>query len=81
MDMDLERYRPAPPAFGAWLAKQTNHSGFIGQLAAAAAGDRRFPKAGDPEAVRTYLRGAMADGDMFDAVDDAEADWRAVVNA
>jgi hypothetical protein len=63
--------------FGAWLLKQQARSGFVGQLANAAVGDRRFPKAGDPEAVRTYLRNAMADGDMFDAVDDAEADWQA----
>ena len=80
--MDQDRYTPAPPpAFGAWLTKQTSRSGVVAQLAAAAAGDRRFPKAGDPEAVRRYLRGAMADGDMFDAVDDAEADWRALVSA
>lgn len=77
VNMTDDRYQPAAPPFGAWLAKQTSRTGFFGQLAAAAAGDRRFPKAGDPEAVRTYLRGAMADGDMFDAVEDAEADWRA----
>ena len=81
MSMDQERYTSAAPAFGAWLAKQTQRSGFVGQLAAAAASDRRFPKAGDPEAVRTYLRAAMADGDMFDAVEDAEADWRAAEHA
>ncbi|MFS0771205.1 hypothetical protein [Sphingomonas sp. 1P08PE] len=69
------------PAFGAWLARQTNRGGFVGQLAAAAASDRRFPKAGDPETVRAYLRGAMADGDMFDGVDDAEADWAAAIGA
>ena len=81
MHMDQERYAAPAPAFGAWLAKQTQQSGFVGQLAAAAAADRRLPKAGDPEAVRTYLRGAMADGEMFDAVEDAEADWRAYVAA
>lgn len=81
MDADHDRYLPAAPAFGAWLATQASRGGFVGQLAAAAGGDRRFPKAGDPEAVRTYLRAAMADGDMFDAVDDAEADWRAALSA
>ena len=75
--MDQERDASTQPRFGAWLATRTASGGFVGQLAAAAAGDRRFPKHGDPEDVRTYLRGAMADGDMFDAVDDAEADWRA----
>ena len=79
--MDQDRYLQAAPAFGAWLSTQTSRSGFVGQLAAAAAGDRRFPRTGDPEAVRTYLRTAMADGDMFDAVDDAEADWRAAIIA
>ena len=78
--MTDERYRPAAPAFGAWLATQTSRTGFVGQLAGAAAGDRRFPKAGDPEAVRIYLCGAMADGDMFDALEDAEADWRGTVS-
>ena len=81
MLMDQDRYSAPLPAFGAWLAKQTGRTGFVGQLADAAASDRRFPKSGDPEAVRAYLRGAMADGDMFDAVDDAEADWRAEVAA
>ena len=78
MQMEESRYATAlAPAFGAWLLKQTSRGGFVGQLAAAAATDRRFPKNGDPEAVRAYLCGAMADGDMFDAVEDAEADWRA----
>lgn len=78
--MDDSRYADAPAAaFGAWLLKQSSRGGFVGQLAAVAATDRRFPKTGDPEAVRAYLRGAMADGDMFDAVEDAEADWRAEV--
>ena len=77
--MDNDRYAPAPPAFGAWLLKQGARGGFVGQLVAAAATDRRFPNSGDPEAVRTYLRAVMADGDMFDAVEDAEADWRADV--
>lgn len=80
--MQMEnRYAKPTPAFGEWLSKQTSRGGFVGQLATAAAGDRRFPKTGDAEAVRTYLRAAMADGDMFDAVDDAEADWRATLEA
>lgn len=77
MQMDHRYAETAPLAFGAWLLKQGSRGGFVGQLAAAAVGDRRFPKAGDPEAVRAYLRAAMADGDMFDAVEAAEADWRA----
>lgn len=76
--MDVERNREAERLpFGAWLLTQASQGGFVGALATAATGDRRFPKAGDPEAVRKYLREAMADGDMFDAIDDAEADWKA----
>lgn len=78
MPTKTDRYSSPTPTFGAWLAMQKDRSGFVGQLAAAATGDRRFPKAGDPEAVRAYLRAAMADGDMFDAIEDAEADWRAL---
>lgn len=73
-----DRYKGSPPAFGAWLSKQNGRNGFVGQLAVAAAAGRRFPKSGDPEAVRAYLRASMADGDMYDAVEDAEADWRAL---
>ena len=80
--MDQERYIPEPPpAFGAWLVRQGTRNRLVGSLAAAAGADRRFPRQDDPEAVRTYLRNAMADGDMFDAVEDAEADWRALVSA
>ena len=72
-------YADEPPAtpFGAWLVKQKDRGGLVGQLIAGAAGDRRWPKEGDPEAVRKHLSAMQVDGDMFDAVDDAEADWRA----
>jgi hypothetical protein len=76
--VDMERYETAPGAFGAWLLTRTEAGGFVGTLAKAAKGDRRFPKQGDAEAVRKYLRQMQADGDMFDAIDDAEADWRAL---
>jgi len=78
MQDDLDRDAASKPAFGAWLVQQKDRGGFVGQLATVAAGDRRFPKQGNPEAVRAYLRAAMADGDMFDAVDDAEGDWAAL---
>lgn len=77
--MDMDRYQPeVKPPFGAWLLQQKDRGGFVGQLATTAGTDRRFPKSGDPEGVRTYLREAMADGDMFDAIEDAEADWRSI---
>lgn len=65
---------PAVP-FGTWLLTQKDAGGLIGQLATGAAADRRFPRAGDAEAVRKHLSAMQADGDMFAAVDDAETDW------
>jgi uncharacterized protein YozE (UPF0346 family) len=62
-------------AFGQWLMTQKDRSDLVGQLAAAAAVDRRFPRTGDPEAVRKHLSAMQAEGDMFAAVDDAESDW------
>ncbi len=71
--------RVEPPAergpFGRWLLRQVDREGLIGELAKAARADPGFPKDGDPEAVRARLRLAMAEGDMFEAVDDAEMDW------
>jgi uncharacterized protein YozE (UPF0346 family) len=62
-------------AFGQWLMTQKDRSDLVGQLAAGAAVDRRFPRTGDPEAVRKHLSAMQAEGDMFAAVDDAESDW------
>jgi len=62
-------------AFGRWLVRQDCRGGLIGQLVDCAKADRSFPLDGSPEAVREHLRGAMADGDMFEAVDEAEVDW------
>jgi hypothetical protein len=73
-----DRYAaPERPAFGAWLLKQKGKGGLVGQLADGAAADRAFPKGGDVEAVRARLRAVMADGDMYEAVDDAESAWLA----
>ncbi len=75
--MDMDRYHPEKPAFGAWLIGQKDKGGLIGQLAAGAAGDRRFPKQGGPDDVRKHLVALQADGDMHSALDDAEVDWLA----
>ncbi len=64
-------------AFGEWVLAQKDRAGLIGELAAGAAADRAFPKQGNPEDVRARLRVLQADGDMFEAVDDAELDWAA----
>ncbi len=37
-----------------------------------------MPGTSDPEAVRAHLRKQQADGDVFQAVDDAEADWQSL---
>jgi uncharacterized protein YozE (UPF0346 family) len=63
------------PAFGQWLMTQKDRSDLVGQLAAGAVADRRFPRNGDPESVRKHLSAMQAEGDMFAAVDDAESDW------
>jgi hypothetical protein len=74
--VDEDRYaEPAQLPFGAWLLTKKDDDGLLGQLAAGAAADRRFPRNGDPEAVRKHLSQMQADGDMFAAVDDAETDW------
>lgn len=73
----MDRYREEPIAFGAWLLQQKERGGLIGQLATGAAADRAFPKHGNPEDVRARLRAMQADGDMFEALDDAELDWSA----
>ena len=44
-------------------------------LAEAAKGDARVVVTSDPEAVRKRLSMLQADGDMFEALDEAELDW------
>lgn len=75
MATNPERYMDQPIPFGAWLIAQKDKGGLIGQLAAGAAADRRFPKHGDIEAVRKHLSAMQADGDMHAAIDDAELDY------
>lgn len=72
-----DRYQPKRETFGRWLLAQKDRGDWVDGLAAAARGDRDFPKDGDPEAVRAHLRKQQADGDTFQAVDDAELDWAA----
>ena len=45
--------REQKPAFGQWLMTQKDRSDLVGQLAVGAAADRRFPRNGNPEAVRS----------------------------
>jgi len=71
----LDRYGEPRPPFGEWLLQQRDRDGWVGELVKAAKDDRGFPRRGDPEAVRKRLREVQAEGDMFQAVDDAELDW------
>lgn len=61
--------------FGTWLLTQMHSEGWVGDLAKAARADRSFPRDGDPEAVRKYLREKQAESDMLEALDDAESAW------
>lgn len=61
--------------FGTWLIGQHGRPGWIGDLARSAAGDRTFPRSGDPEKVRGHLNRIHAEADMFEALEDAEALW------
>ena len=66
--------RPRQP-FGEWLLGQCARRGWIGELSRAFQADRNFPKKGAPEDVRLYLRDVRAEGDAYEALDDAELDW------
>jgi hypothetical protein len=65
-------------SFGEWLLARTDRKGWIGDLAKAAKADRDFPKRGSPGDVRKRLQQMGADGDAFEALDDAELDWSSV---
>ncbi|WCT75402.1 YozE family protein [Sphingomonas naphthae] len=65
------------PPFGTWLVGQVqSRSDWIGGLAKSARADPSFPRRGNPDAVRHYLSQRGADGDMFEAIDDAERAWQ-----
>ncbi len=68
---------PHDETFGAWLYAQVDREGLIDQLVAGAKVDRRFLRNGSPEDVRKHLSAMQAEGDLFEAVDEAEIDWQA----
>ena len=68
-----DRHQSKSEPFGRWLLAQRDRGEWVGGLADAARTDRTFRKDGDPEAVRSHLRGQQADGAVFQAVDDAES--------
>ncbi|SEJ02714.1 hypothetical protein SAMN05428950_101891 [Sphingomonas sp. OV641] len=63
-------------AFGTWLVKQDGRGGLIGNLATALKADRTFPRAADPEGVRKFMGDRRAGGDDWEALEDAELEWR-----
>lgn len=64
-------------AFGAWLLTQVGREGWIGALAKQAKDDPTFRKAATPDDLRKRLQSAGAEGDSFEALDDAETEWKA----
>jgi hypothetical protein len=73
--MELDRYGEQRPVFAAWLLLQRDREDGVGRLAQAARSDRSFPREGNADAVRAHLNRMQADGESFEAVDDAELDW------
>lgn len=77
MQVDAFRYHKPRPSFAAWLLAQTGRADPIGLLARAAVGDCRFPKHGDVDEVSRRLNEVGADGDVHQALEDAELDYLA----
>ena len=63
------------PPFGAWLLQQTKRDGFVGDLAKGMKADRGFPRTGSVDDVRKHLSSIRAEGDAFEALEDAERDY------
>lgn len=61
--------------FGAWLLQQVGRDDWIGKLAKQAKSDPRFLKSLTPDDLRKRLNDAGAEGDTFEALDDAEVEW------
>ncbi|WP_336974128.1 hypothetical protein [Sphingobium aromaticiconvertens] len=61
--------------FGEWLVKQVKRDDWIGTLAKSAKADFRFRANSTPDDLRKRLQEAGAEGDTFEALDDAEVEW------
>jgi hypothetical protein len=65
----------SPGPFGAWLLGQAKRPGSLGELAKAVKLDRGFPKSGSVDDVRRHFGSIGAEGDAFEALDDAEREY------
>ena len=74
---DLLNTRQLKPAFGRWLLSQSVRTDTVGVLAKSAAQDPAFPRDGSVDAVSCRLNAVGADGEMHEALEDAELDWLA----
>ncbi len=72
---DVVEAEPARQPFGAWLLEQANSKGWIADLAKWAKSDRGFPKNGSVEDVRKRLTAVYAEGDAYEALEDAKLSW------
>jgi len=75
---DVAEVDGARQPFGAWLLEQGQRKGWIADLAKWAKSDRGFPKNGSVEDVRKRLTAVYAEGDAYEALEDAELDWAAL---
>lgn len=64
--------------FGEWLMKQVKRDDWIGTLAKSAKADLRFKSSSTPDELRKRLQEAGAEGDTFEALDNAEMEWLSV---
>lgn len=61
--------------FGEWLVKQIKRDDWIGTLAKSAKVDPLFRADSTPDELRKRRQQAGAEGDTFEALDDAEVEW------
>lgn len=68
----------AKPPFGQWLIEQEKREGVIGELARHAKADRSFPRNGTIKDVWKRLNTMQVEGDLYDAMEEAELDYLAL---
>lgn len=64
--------------FGRWLIEQDTRTGAIGELARHAKADRGFPRDADTKKVWERLNIMQVEGDLYDAMEEAELDYLAL---